>query len=109
MHTRTNFATGLAVLALTIMAVAPLAEAGEIQGKVTKVDKAGRVVTLDDGTALKVMNAAQLAEIRPGATVKASYEERNGEKIARSIQVEKGGADRPAGAAQPRPAPPRPQ
>ena len=109
MHTHKQFAIGLALAVVALLTVVPIAGAADIEGTVTKVDMAGRVVTLDDGTALKVMNAAQLRDIKPGASVKASYEERNGEKIATSISVAKPGTDAPAGVAAPSPTPPRSQ
>lgn len=59
-------------------------------------------------TKLKVADAAQLRDIKPGVNVKASYEERGGEKVATSILVEKGGAGMP-GAGTPGSVTPRPQ
>lgn len=109
MRTCKKFAVGFAIVAIAFLTVVPIVSAAEVEGKVANIDMAGRVITLDDGTALKVMSAAQLRDIKPGANVKASYEERNGEKIATSIRVEKTGTPKSGGAGQPSPTPPRSQ
>jgi hypothetical protein len=79
------------------------ATAGEIEGKVQKVDMSVKAIILDDGTKLTVPDAAQLRDVKPGVNVKASYEERAGQKVATSISVEKGAAM--PGAGSPAPAP----
>ena len=110
MNTPKKLAVAFAVVAIALLAVVPIASAAEIEGKVTKVDMATRVITLDDGTALKFMNAAQLRDVKPGANVKASYEQRNGEKIATSIHVDKpGGAGKSSDTGTPSATPPRSQ
>src|SRR5262245_27140385 len=82
----------LGVLAIIAM-VAPLATAAELEGTVQSIDMSSQAITLGDGTKLVVVDAAQLQNVKPGMNVKASYEERAGQKIATSIKVErKGGA-----------------
>jgi uncharacterized protein DUF1344 len=77
----------LALFALVL--VAPLAWAAEIEGKVKAVDAAG--ITLEDGTQLTVPPTVTFDKmaVKPGATVKASYEEKDGQKVATRIQVAK--------------------
>jgi len=103
-----KFAMGILIALVTMLIVVPLASAADIEGKVVSIDPRTRVITLDDGTKLKVMDAAQLQDLKPGANVKASYEERGGEKVATSIQVEKSGGAMP-GAGTPGSAPPKSQ
>jgi Cu/Ag efflux protein CusF len=97
----------LGVLAIIAM-VAPLATAAEIEGTVQSIDMNSKAITLGDGTTIMVVDAAQLQNVKPGMNVKASYEERAGQKIATSIKVErKGGASMPG--ASPAPTTPRTQ
>jgi Cu/Ag efflux protein CusF len=50
---------------------------------------AKKMVTLEDGTALMVTDAAQLKDLKPGTMIKASYEESGGQKVAKSLEVKK--------------------
>ena len=67
------------------------AQAADITGKVQAVDPAGKSVTLDNGTTLMIPATAKVDRkaLAPGAEVKASYEEKGGQKVATSIQVAK--------------------
>jgi Cu/Ag efflux protein CusF len=98
-----HFAAGLFIALVTVLTMVAFATAGEIEGKVQKVDMSAKAITLDDGTKLTVTDAAQLRDIKPGVNVKASFEERAGQKVATSISVEKGAAM--PGAGRPAPAP----
>jgi hypothetical protein len=72
-----------------VMALAPLAWAADIQGKIKAVDASGRMVTLADGTqiVLPPTLTVERQALQPGANVKASYEEKDGQKIAKSFTV----------------------
>jgi hypothetical protein len=61
--------------------------AGEIEGKIQKVDPADRAFVLEDGTQLWVAEGLSMDTLKEGASVKASYEERDGKKIATSFEV----------------------
>jgi len=78
----------LAAVAI-VMVLAPLAWAADIQGKIKGVDASGRLVTLDDRTqiVLPPTLTVERQALRPGANVKASYEEKDGQKIAKSFTV----------------------
>lgn len=65
------------------------AQAKEVQGAVKSVDAAKKVVTLEDGTMLMVSDAAQLKELKPGTKIKASYDEKGGQKVTTHIEVMK--------------------
>jgi Cu/Ag efflux protein CusF len=85
--------TMLAVLVAVLVAVlafapAALAAGVEITGKVQSVDTQAGTVTLEDGTMLHVDDTAKLADISEGDTVKASYEEREGQKRVTEIEKE---------------------
>lgn len=78
----------LATVAI-VMALAPLAWAADIQGKIKSVDASGRMVTLDDGTKIVLPPTLTVEKqaLQPGATVKASYDEKDGQNIAKSFTV----------------------
>lgn len=61
----------------------------EIEGRVR--DVRGEQITLNDGTMLTVPKSqAKLGELKAGAKIKATYEERDGKKIVTSLQVTEG-------------------
>lgn len=74
---------------LLALALAGTVWGAEAQGTIMTVDPAGRIITLEDGTQLTIPAAVRLKRtaLVPGAEVKASYEEKNGEKVVRIIDV----------------------
>jgi Protein of unknown function (DUF1344) len=79
----------LALLAVAVMVLAPLSFAADLQGKIKSVDPSGRMVTLDDGTQIVIPATltVEKSALKPGANVKASYDEKDGQKIAKSLTV----------------------
>src|SRR5262249_15932980 len=77
--------TALAVL----MMLVPVAWGADVEGKIKSVDPSGKIVTLDDGTQLTIPQivAGEMKVLQPGASVKASYEEKDGQKVATSFMV----------------------
>jgi len=78
----------LAVI-MVVMVLAPVAWAEDVQGKIKSVDASGKMVTLDDGTQLMIPPTLKVEKqaLKPGANVKASYEEKDGQKVATSFMV----------------------
>jgi hypothetical protein len=78
----------LAAIAVVTM-LAPVAWAADVQGKIKSVDSSGKMVTLDDGTQLMIPPTLTVEKkaLKPGANVKASYEEKDGQKVATSFMV----------------------
>ena len=76
----------LAILALVLAMATPL-WAEEVSGKIQKVDTGDRSIVLEDGTQLWLAEAVSTDALKEGATVKASYEEKDGKKIVTEIQV----------------------
>ena len=74
-------------LALLLIFSAAGAWAGEIEGKIQKVDTGDRMFVLEDGTQLWVAEGLSMDTLKEGATVKASYEERDGKKIVIRLEV----------------------
>lgn len=64
----------------------------EVEGKITSMDPSGKSVTLEDGTKLSIPSSLKVARgsLKKGAMVKATYEEKGGEKVATMIQVRSG-------------------
>jgi Cu/Ag efflux protein CusF len=87
------FATLTAIAVLGALVVAPVMAQGAktVEGKVMAVDPSGKSVTLDDGTKLTIPEGAKFskADLKPGAAVKASYEEKDGQKILTNLEIAK--------------------
>ena len=75
------------VLAAAISLAAVAAWAEEVQGKVQTVNAAERMIVLEDGTQIWVAEGLPLENLKEGVTVKASYEERDGKKVATIIEI----------------------
>jgi len=62
-----------------------------IEGKIKSVDPAGKMLTLQDGTQFMIPSGVKLTktELTPGANVKVAYEEKNGEKVIKHLEVQK--------------------
>jgi Protein of unknown function (DUF1344) len=74
-------------LALLLGFGATAAWAEDLTGKIQSVDTAERVFVLDDGTKVWVAEGVSMDKLMEGRSVKASYEVRDGKKVATSIEV----------------------
>ena len=74
-------------LALLLGLGVTAAWAEDLTGKIQSVDIAERVFVLDDGTKIWVAEGVPMDKLKEGGSVKASYEERDGKKVATSIEV----------------------
>jgi hypothetical protein len=77
---------GLVVAVLLAVSVTA-AWADEVSGKVQKVEPADRMIVLEDGTQLWIAEGLSMDNVKEGATVKASYEEKDGKKVISSLEV----------------------
>ncbi len=79
------------VLGITLALLLGLGVAGawaeNISGKIQSVDPGERAFVLDDGSKLWVAEGISMDALKEGASVKASYEERDGKKVATSVEV----------------------
>ena len=76
----------MAVVALLL--VLPLvALAEDVSGKIQSIDTSERAIVLEDGTKLWLAEGLPIDNLKEGARVKASYEERDGKKVVTSIEV----------------------
>ena len=68
----------------------PTAGAQQVEGKVVALDPSGKTLTLDDGTELTVPAGAQLPpDVKEGSIIKASFEERSGQKVLTGLELQK--------------------
>jgi len=77
---------GLAMALALALAFSP-AWAADIEGKVQKVDTVERTIVLEDGTQIWVAEGVSMEGLTEGASVKASFEERDGKKVATELKV----------------------
>ena len=80
----------LALFAIAfIIVLAPTAWAADVQGKIKSFDPNANAVVLEDGTQIMIPPTVRVERqaLQPGANVKASYEEKDGHKVATSIAV----------------------
>ena len=80
----------LVMVAVTIvMVLAPVAWAADVQGKIKSVDPSGSMVTLDDGTQIVIppIFTVEKSALKPGVNVKVNYDEKDGQKVAKSFTV----------------------
>jgi len=79
------------VLGITLALLLGLGVAGawaeNISGKIQSVDPGERAFVLDDGSKLWVAEGVSMDALKEGASVNASYEERDGKKVATSVEV----------------------
>ena len=77
----------LAILAVLLVFAAAPVWADEISGKIQKVDTSDRSIVLEDGTQLWLAESVSADDLKEGANVKASYEEKDGKKVVTQIEV----------------------
>jgi Cu/Ag efflux protein CusF len=79
----------IATIALALMlGLSGAAWAGDAAGKIQAVDVTERTIVLEDGTKLWIAEGLPIDNLKEGAKVKASYEEREGKNVVTNIEVE---------------------
>ena len=76
-----------AVLAMLLSLGIAGAWAEEVAGKIKSVDPAVRVIVLEDGSMIFIAEGVPMDNLQEGKSVKASYEEREGKKVATIVEV----------------------
>jgi ferric-dicitrate binding protein FerR (iron transport regulator) len=77
----------IAIVALMLAFTAVPLWAEEVSGKIQKMDTSDRSIVLEDGTQLWLAESVSADQLKEGATVKASYEEKDGKKIVTAIEI----------------------
>jgi Cu/Ag efflux protein CusF len=81
---------------VAVLLMAGVAMAAETEGMIKSVDPAakevaldnGMVITFDDTTTVTIQGAmGKLEDLKEGAKVKASYDEKDGKNVATSLEV----------------------
>jgi Cu/Ag efflux protein CusF len=85
-----------ALVLVAIFAIAGIAAAADMEGKIQSIDTASKEIVLDDGTKLvwddstNIMvegKEGKLEDLKEGAKIKASYEEKDGKNVAATLDV----------------------
>jgi Cu/Ag efflux protein CusF len=85
-----------ALVLVAIFAVAGIAVAADMEGKIQSIDTASKEIVLDDGTKLVLDDSTnimvegkegKLDDLKEGAKIKASYEEKDGKNVAAALEV----------------------
>ncbi len=85
-----------ALVLVAIFAVAGIAAAADMEGKIQSIDTANKEIVLDDGSKLawddstSIMvegKEGKLEDLKEGAKIKASYEEKDGKNVAAALEV----------------------
>jgi len=74
-------------LAMLLVVSAGGVWAGQVGGKIQKVDPADRIFVLEDGTQLWMAEGLSMDALKEGASVKAAYDERDGKKIVTGFEI----------------------
>lgn len=86
----------LVVVLVVFFAVAGLAVAAEMEGKIQSIDPGSKELVLEDGTKLTWDDSTsikmegkegKLEDLKEGAKVKASYEEKDGKNVVLTFEV----------------------
>ena len=75
------------MFALLLILGAGAAWAEDVSGKIRSIDQSQRMIVLEDGTELWIAEGLATDTLKDGASVKASYEERDGKKVVTGFQV----------------------
>lgn len=104
---KTHKSLGIVLLVAAIVAAVPIGGAVQVQaqgapqggqmaggqqveGKVASLDPSGKMLTLEDGTQLTIPAGAQLPpDVKEGSIIRASFEERSGQKVLTGVAVQK--------------------
>ncbi len=79
-----------------VFAVAGVAVAGEMEGKIQSIDTASKELVLENGTKLFLDEnttisvegkEGRLEDLKEGAKIRASYEEKDGKNVAAKLEV----------------------
>ena len=77
---------GLTLALLLVLSVG-LAAAGEHKGKIITFDSGDRLVVFEDGTKVWLSEGLATDEVKEGATIKVTYEERDGKWVVTAVEV----------------------
>jgi PDZ domain-containing secreted protein len=80
----------VAVVMITLLSMSVALAQQDMVVKIKSVDAAGKAIVLEDGTKIMIPDSAKvtITELKPGQSVKLSYEEKDGQKTAKTITIQ---------------------
>jgi hypothetical protein len=69
------------------VALSGAAFAADVEGKIKSVDTTEKSFVLEDGTKVWLGDGVSMDNLKEGADVKASYDEKDGKNVATSVEV----------------------
>jgi len=80
----------VAVVMITLLSMSVALAQQDMVVKIKSVDAAGKTIVLEDGTKIMIPDSAKvtITELKPGQSVKLSYEEKDGQKTAKTITIQ---------------------
>ena len=78
----------IASTALAVLALSPSVHAADpIRGVIKEINTLTSMVTLEDGTELRIASADTMAKLQEGDKVLVTFEEKDGQKVVSSVEV----------------------
>ena len=80
----------VAVAMITLLAMPVAFAQQDVVVKIKSVDATAKAIVLEDGTKVMIPDGAKvtITELKPGQSVKLSYEEKDGQKTAKTITIQ---------------------
>ena len=80
----------VAVVMITLLSMSVALAQQDMVVKIKSVDAAGKAIVLEDGTKIMIPDSAKvtITELKPGQSVKLSYEDKDGQKTAKTITIQ---------------------
>jgi Cu/Ag efflux protein CusF len=83
-----RFEALIASTALAVLALSPSVDAADpIRGVIKELNTLTSIVTLEDGTDLRITSRETMAKLHEGDKVEVTFEEKDGQKVVSSVEV----------------------
>lgn len=83
-----RFQAFIASTALAVLALGPSVHAADpIRGVIREINTLTSIVTLEDGTDLRIASQETMAKLHEGDKVEFTFEEKDGQKVVSSVEV----------------------
>ena len=83
-----RFKSSVALAAFAVLALGPAVHAaGPISGVIKEINTLSSIVTLEDGTELRIVSQEMMDKLQEGDRVEVVFEEKDGQKVVSSVEV----------------------
>jgi Cu/Ag efflux protein CusF len=83
-----RFETSIALAAFAVLVLGPTVHAADpIRGVIKDINTLTNIVTLEDGTELRIVSQEIMAKIQEGDRVEVTFEEKDGQQVVSSVEV----------------------